>query len=267
MHNIPKFPELPFLTRDMLKFGSKTALALRINARSAQDTPLVVSGFTRSGIIDIKFQSGTSADPFDQSFGLDDIPIMLSVVDRDNVLKPGECYVTVELLLNRDDSIGLCSGFVDMIKSISFPHQTMNDAIPGHGFFQEAASADAAAGAEAIITVPVGQIWRVLYGSVTLVTDANAADRRVHIVFTAPSSVILNTFSEDNIPNNTTKLISISANNNPSDQNNDNDLLLSMPGNIWLLPESTITTETLNKQAGDNYGVMTFMVETFFTNP
>ena len=263
---VPKieFPQLPFLTREMLKFGNKVPMRLRLSCASNIAGTVTVRGITRSGVIDIATTTTADGKITAEIQGIGDFPIMLSITDEGNAFLPGQCWCSVELELNEQETITLCSGFVYVNKGPTYPAVTSQDAIPGRGFFTEVSSADPAAGVDATITVPDGELWHILSGSVVLVTDATATDRRLQLVFTYPTAVIIGTMAETAHTANTTNKYSFMKVGVILNEQEDNDRILNIAHDIYLGPASTITTDITNIQAGDNLGVLSMSVEKFF---
>lgn len=259
-----KIPKFPFITRDMLKFGHKYSFGIRLTVAADSANPVNLRVLTRDGILEHEITTVT--DGSRQSFvsGIDDFPIFVGVVDNGNAFAHGECWASVSLDIDGIEAIPLCSGYVYQEKGISFPNTSQQPAIPGRGMITQVLGSNPAAGAEASISVPQGEIWLVHAVRVQLVTDANAANRRPHFVFTGPGGAIYDTANDVDIAANSTVNLSAAVYGSLRGGSQDNDLFYPMAHNTWIGPEGTITTETVNIQVGDNYGIPRALVEKYF---
>lgn len=264
MVHIPEFPQLPFLTREMLKFGNKTPMRLRISCASNIIGTVKARGFTRSAVFELDGVTTADGKIAANILGVSNFPIMLSLTDTANAFLPGQCWASIELEMNEEETITLCSGFVYGNKGPTYPAVTNQDAVPNRGFFTEVSSADPIAGADAIITVPDGELWHILSGSVILVTDDTVTDRRLQLVFTYPSAVIIGTIAETAHAASTNNKYSFMKVGVILNEQEDNDRILNIANDIYLGPGGTITTDITNIQSGDDLGVLSMSVEKFF---
>lgn len=118
---------------------------------------------------------------------------------------------------------------------------------------------DPAAGAEIADTVDAGKRWRILAARLSLVTDATASNRRVHLQFADTATVLFNKASSAD------QTASLTLNYNMaiggSDRGvTDTDLESGLP-DFALGPGYVIQTNTTNLQAGDNYGAPIYLIE------
>lgn len=259
-----KFPQLPFLTREMLKFGNKTPMRLRISACSNKVGEVRMRGFTRNGMIILNTQTTADGKVSTDNIGIDDFPVFISVVDPADAFLPGQAWGNVSLEIGENDTIPLCSGFIYGDKGVMWPDANHVDSVPGRGFLTTVSSADPAANTEVTVTVPDGELWLVHRLNVALVTDANAANRRVHFVFTDPGGGVCEAISTSDHPASTNRAYHVATYGTKGGTQVGGNEMIGLPSNLWIGPAGTITTETLSKQAGDNYGVMKVFVEKFF---
>lgn len=248
----------------MLKWGNKTPMLLRGEAASNIAGTVKVRGFTRSGIIEFDIVTTADGKLAGNTLGISDFPIMLSITDPANAYLPNQCWSTVELEINEEETISLCSGFVFGNHGPTWPATTHISPVPGRGHFVEVQSADPAVNTETSITVPDGELWHVLAMSVTLVSDANGGERKPHFVFTYPTGVIIDAFAATTQGVSITRKYSVAKYGALATSDGDNDIAAPLPHEIFLPPTSTITTETENLRAGDNYGKLSVQVEKFF---
>lgn len=248
----------------MLQFEHGAVFQLRILGQSNTTVTLTIRGLTREGPFSFKHTIITGSAVTAQDYKIPDIPIMLTVENDTQNLYQNDCYIAASLLLNGDKLHELCSGFVYRQKSISWPYSNTVDIIPGHGRFKSIEGLNPAAGAECSMSVPADQVWHVLYFYVQLVTDATVANRRTHLVFNNNNGPYIEAFSSVDQAASLTRNISAAQFGHVPDEIDDNDIIIPIPQNMWLLGESQIATATVNKQAGDNYGKPIVLVEQYF---
>ena len=159
----------------------------------------------------------------------------------------------------------LCSGVVDIRKSISYPVSPQKEMRPDGGQILDFTGTNPAAGSEIDDSVPTGRVWRILAISFSLTTDANAANRRVHVILLGPSGVEIDTFSDVDQIASTTRKYSVAAFGAIPDTLDDNDILIPLPADIFLPAGSAVQTLTTNRQAGDDFGTPSILVEQFFS--
>src|SRR3990167_8045681 len=220
----------PFANRDMLAFQHGAAFGLRIVSQSTSGAALIIRGMTSEGLFSFLHFPTDNSIIATSDFRISDVPIWVTVTDKDGSLVQGDIYVTLSVTINGDILYELCSGLVYRQKSISWPYNNSQDIRPGGGKITVKSSADPAANTEMTLTCPAGQIWRVLAFAATLVADTNAADGHAVDGF---GTVLIR---------------------------------LPLASDVWLFPDDTITSATDNRQATDNWGVLTAQVEQFF-NP
>lgn len=247
----------------MLNFGSGQTFSLRIRSISTVAAQLTVRGLTRDGIFTLRHTTTSDLVQQEQIFRMPDIPIFISVVDELGSFVQGECYVTLSLLANNDELYQFSSGLVYVDKGLAWPDNGAMDTMPGHGRFITITGANPAAGAEISVTVPANTIWRLRSLNFTLVTDANAANRRVHVVLTTGGGQIINCFGTIDQTASLTRLYSVASYGSVPDETDDNDIIIPIPNDVWLTTSSTMTTETTNILAGDNFGAPLIEVERF----
>jgi hypothetical protein len=134
-------------------------------------------------------------------------------------------------------------------------------ALRGAGTLKVVTGSDPAAGAECQDAVPAGKVWRLIAVLLTLVTDANVATRRVHITLDDGTTVFHRRGS------NATQAASLTQNYSFAGEAGEaavRDLFVADPLPVFELPAGArISTVTVSKQAGDNYGAPKYYVEEF----
>ena len=259
-----EFPQLPFLTREMLRKGNQMAFSLRITVAGDNTDPLQIRGFTRNSVINQVIRPVSDGSNVSVRIGIDDIPIMVGIFDTDDLQISGSCWASITLEIDNVRVAELCSGFVSREKSISWPATNSKDPVPNRGLITTIASADPAAAANISITVPAGQLWLIHFGMVDLTTDGTGANRRVHFRFRNSDGVAIETFSSVDQTASQVRRYALAKYGAIQDEFNDEDYLINIPADLWIDALGTITTEVKNFQAGDDFGVMRFVVEQFF---
>jgi hypothetical protein len=256
---------LPFLSRKQLSFQENTSFGIQIRSVGAQAAPLSIKGFTKEGAFNFLHTCNSNRTAKVETFNLPDAPIMLTVDDPTESAAQGGCYVRVSLVLNGIPVYQLGSGFIFGFEGINWPSVQLEKAEPTKSLVFFKTSADPAAGVELSYTVISGEFLKIRALRFTLVAAAAAASRRVHIVFTIGGTKCLDCFGATDQIISETKTYSCYPGANTAAATDDNDILIPIPQEIILGPTDTITTETTNLNAGDNFGVMTILCERFLT--
>jgi len=259
------FPTLPFVTRDMLKFGRSAGLRLFISVVGRTTANLILRFATRDGISEHTIAyTGTGAR---QTFSVNitDIPMFLSLTTETFTVIQGDLYATVDLQINQETVQNLCSGYVYRLHSISWPISNNPDIIPNRGGIRMLNGANPAAGSEVADTVPAGQMWRILQFVVTLVTDANAANRRVHLQIDNNSFAGPDIFGSVDQAASTTRKYSFIVGGSALDEADDNDIIVPLPEHLYVLGSGSVNTVTTNLQAGDDFGFTMYCIEQLYT--
>jgi len=249
----------------MLRFGKEAKLQLIIQSQATAAQVLNIRGITRSGVISFIHTTQTNNQRNSTVFPIDDIPLFITVTPTATTTNHGAVWASLNLRVNDDIVFGLMSGFVNDDKALSWPNSDMQPKIPGHGFFTFMNSANPAAGAQANISPQSNQFFKILHGSVTLVTDANAANRRLHLTITTAGGGTVELISSQDQVASTTRIYTFAQYPSMPDDIDDNDILIPLPNELWSDGEGTIDTSIVNGQATDNLGVLSLMVERFYT--
>lgn len=260
----PIIPDLPFIVREMLRFGKTANLSLRLTTQAIGTRTIIVRVLTRDGFSEFsQAYTGTGAAQ-SVNFALQDIPIFVSVVSETSTVNQGEIYCTLSLRFSDDIVYQLASGFVYRQRGISWPYTGNADIIPNRGGIRFVQGSNAAAGSEVSDTVPSGQLWKILSVRFTLVTDANAANRRVHLVTDNNSFPGVDVFGDVNQAANTTRNYTFYNIGSIPDRESDDDILVNLPADLYVLGSGSIITQTESLQAGDNFGVVTYCIEQLY---
>lgn len=260
----PLAQQLPFLTRDMLKFEGTVDFKLRIISQSNSTSNIAIKGITRDSQFTYQHTPLSTGAEKSEDFAITDIPIFISVQDVLGSYVQGACFIKLFLLINNDIAFEFCSGNVWYHNGQSYPNAQLKEYRQGGGLLLLESSTDPAAGTEPSIIIGTYDTWKLQAVHFTLVTDANVANRRVHLVIRATGGGEYNFFSSYDHPASTTRNYTCAPVGTLLDDQDDNDVIIPIPADMWLSSGSYIKTETTNKQAGDNWGVMSANIEQFF---
>lgn len=255
---------LPFVTRHMLDFEFATKFELVTNYKVSDAVPFTVAGATKSGTFSYKVVPTVATGTTELRFPLNDLPIWVSVVDTDYATEKGDTYVSVDLAINNNTVQSLCAGYVYTTHGISWPQTTRQDSGAVRGKITSSGSTDPAAGSEMSLVVPTGETWRIISIRFTLVTDANVANRRVHLKFTGGSETMIEAISGTDHVASTTRVYTCYFTGGGATLAEDNDIIIPLPQNFMATAGTTISSQTTNKQAGDNFSFMEVNYERFF---
>jgi hypothetical protein len=253
--------DYPFVWRKMLDFQEGASFDMRLRTNSDTTGTIIVRGATKQG--PFSFAAALDGAFADQefTFHISDIPIWVSVIDQDNVFTRGQVYTTLSLMVNGQIVHMLCAGYCYSALSPTFPATEFKETTAAHGRWLQLSSTNPAAGDELSLSITGAQRTLVRAVRFTLVTDANAANRFVHLVFTLNSGAVLNFFSSVAQTATTTRNYTCVPIGAAGAFSEDNDILIPIPPDFLIDGGTSIDTETTGKQAGDNFGVMNVIVE------
>lgn len=126
-------------------------------------------------------------------------------------------------------------------------------------FVVTTASTDPAANTEISTTVPANQLWLLLGARVSLVTDANVANRTVAFTIDDGTTVVQRYTSPSVQAASLTYGYTYTAGGSNATVLG-NEVVVGIGQNIMLAPGYRLKTVTTNIQATDNYGAMTFYI-------
>lgn len=255
---------LPFLTRDMLSFEHGASFSLQVITRSETTDVFEVLGATKEGPFRFTFTpNGTNAAET-RTFAIPDVPIFVSLHTSGIGIGPGEMIGTIYLRAGETRILQLCAGPVSTSQGIQWPATMHIPVMPGRGSIQSTTGTNPAAGAEVSQVVPDNQAWIVRAFHIDLVTDANAANRRVHFRFRIcgmnPGVEVVSPVDQTASTTRRYHLLPGAAIPTTSD---DDDIYISLPNDVILISGIGIQTDTVNGQAGDDFGAPQIGIEQF----
>lgn len=248
----------------MLSFEHGASFSLRTEVSARFGINLRIRGMTREGPFTLSHVLAAAGNLQLKTFRIPDMPVVLTIDDPEQIANQGNAYVRATLLLNDDPLYDLVAGFVYSGKALTWPSISSPDMRPGGGTLRAFTGSNPAAGAQVSETVPTGFLWHVLGARLQLTTDANAANRRVHIRFIASGLDIAECIAPIDQTASLIRKYHIGQYGDLTVNADDDDILVAMPADVWLPSASTISTTTTNIQATDDFISPNFIIEEFF---
>jgi hypothetical protein len=196
---------------------------------------------------------------------MSDFPLFVSATNETTGSLRGDSYVRVSIVINGDVEHLLMAGYCYGTSGIAWPSTNIREAAPDIGRFATITGTNQAANVEATDDVPSNFLWRLLSYKIVLVTDANAANRFVHLQLTQSGSVVWEFISTTAQVASTTITYFFQAGNAQPVATDNSVIIVPIPANIFLYPSHTLATATTNRQATDNFGAPLIRVERFFS--
>lgn len=262
---MPPKPVLPFpfLTRDMLAFEQGTTFSLIVDTIGISNQKWGIRGFTKEGPFSAVISPSATGILETFTINLPDVPITFSFSAESAIEPPGKIIVAVHLGINGTRHSLLTNGTPNGFNPITWPQQQQVTEVQKRGFWARTFGANPAAGAEISDSVPGREMWRLKYVEFTLVTAAAAASRHVtlNIESIAGAPIV--------VPTNVAQLISETKRYifyEGAERVNDtvfNIIVTPLPSDLWLDPQTLISTVTTAKNAGDDYGAPTYVYEKY----
>ncbi|KKL26549.1 hypothetical protein LCGC14_2394200, partial [marine sediment metagenome] len=173
---------------------------------------------------------------------------------KSSASKAGVVTASMYLQIEGARVLLMAQGMPSFLHGISWPTTAQPQVLGGLGEIQSISGGNPSAGDEAVITMP-DHLWLKMKAFwVTLVTDGNAADRHVRLNMFKASGADTYSLAPKVITASLTTFISAVAGGTAIDGVSKGFVQLSLPDELWVPPEYTITTETADIQVGDNYG-------------
>lgn len=178
-------------------------------------------------------------------------------------VRRGQCFVTAAVNSSRAGGvpvIPLVSGYLDDNSLLGWPPYSLRSQAEEPGLMRTIVGTNPAAGAEISESVPTDARWRLVGTRFQLVTDGTVINRRVQVSIDDGVNVQLHTGATDVQVAGETKTYNAGA-WGAWQADVSNQRWLALPPDIELLGGYRIRTDTLNLQAGDDYGAPVLLVE------
>jgi len=255
---------VPFITRDDLDFGGQTTFEVQVRILTGTTGDFLVQGATKAGLFVFKQNHVANAEPISYSFSLPDLPIWITVSDNADLWRAGECLVQVRLLLNNTSLHQLAHGYLCAGRNIVWPQTMDENGTFEQGFIETVDGGNPTGNAEVSFEIPAHQRWKLLAFRAPLVTDANAATRRVHfqIKDTGGTTVLDIIAGSTHVASLTRNYSFVQLGGSPI-SSDDDDIVSILPINTIIPAGYTIATETSNLQATDAWGQVVLWAEKF----
>ena len=246
--------------------------SLRLTSRSGDADAIITLG--------IRFQNDDRARPnvyqerhvpnTDRTAGTSEYPLgsgwlkSLTAIASSGSPAFAHTYLVIDLIRGRGTNATviqtLMQGPVSALTRRAWPGSPLAASIEGPGTLRSITGTDPAANVSISETVPTGARWRVHALAVTLVTDANVANREVSITFDDGTTVYAVAAAGANQAASLTRRYTAARGGVRGAAATAAEISIALP-DLWLPAGHRIKTVTTNFQAGDNFGAPQLLVE------
>lgn len=239
-------------------FNSATGVRLAIEGRFLRPSGQAVP-FGESHVPNTDRTANTSSFRLNEGWLLN-----LHVRASEGTPRRGQCFVLVELVRGSGAAaaatVTLLQGYVTDTQRRAFPGSDLESSIDGRGVLRSVTGTDPAANTEISETVPTNARWLLWAVRLTLVTDANVANRLPQLTIDDGTNNILT------LGSSAVQAASVSQAHYFGGQGFAGGASgghHAIPGNVAIpLPGGfRIGTNTVSRQAGDNYAAPQLLVE------
>lgn len=244
---------LPFLTREMLDFQGGKSMSLDVLLIAHSTNPIEVRGYTRDGYFTHRIVPLGLGNVETFTLRVTNIPVAVSVAPASTSTQNTHAAVSVYLSVEGNRMVMLCQGTINVMQSVSWPHQQPTQNVQLYGQVVAIDSPPSGANTEVGITVPNNQVWDVL--GVLLVFEANATvgDRTIKINFSAADGPTIIRTAPATIQASETHTIHILPGGTSAVILANDSQEIGIPQKVILPSGSQINTETTGLTAGDQY--------------
>lgn len=158
-------------------------MSIQVESWSNSARTVRIRGITKVGAIDERHATNSDRSKATTSFRVSDVPLLLNISLATTGVKRGECYVRITLQAGGFDIAALSAGYLTDDRQIQWPPGLFESSTEGPGLIRYIRGTDPAANVNFSETVPTNARWRLISLLVTLVTDANAANRFMQLTF------------------------------------------------------------------------------------
>lgn len=252
----------------MFEWGHDAVIDIELVSYASQSFGFRVVGATKDGIFDFGVAHDGDRDQENDFFRVTDFPLFVNVHTESTGVELGEFWGILYLRVNGKRIGMLGTGYVSHLSDLSWPLVQSEKEAPRRGKYRTETGSNPSAGAEISVTPDSNTLW-ILHGIVvTLVTDANAADRRVHFtIHPGGNSNGLHLISPVVQAASLTRRYSIGAYPSMPITDSDDDILVPMPAGIVVFGTTSLKTETENIQVGDDFAAPFLHIEEYLVGP
>lgn len=254
---------LPFVTRKMLNFEYATTFEIVLRYRSRSTQPIIITGATKEGVFTFEFKLTSTTSVITHRFPIPDMPIWISIIDKNSTIDDGSTYITSYLSINKNNVLNMTAGYISRHKGMSWPQTQRENSTLLEGELGVINGTDPAAGNETSVDCPTGFKLRVRAITFTLVTSATVANRRVHVKITNYGADVYEFISSIDQAAGTTRKYTLMPIGGAGTYGDDNDIIIPIPENITLKESDQIITSTTNLQVGDNFSSTVALIERY----
>ncbi len=247
----------------MLEYGQSSTLGLRLSIRSSTETTFQLNGATKSAQF---VQSGTHTPPNtyqEYNFPLTEIPIWVSVNTPQTSNPASRVYATISLTINGDVIYKMTAGYIDNIKSITWPVANIEPYGFSNAIAGQSGGSTPAAGAETYGSLTGDSYMKLFAASFQLTTSATVANRTVTVKLHHNDSPIAYQTSTVVQTASTTRTYVCTPAHVGQILSYSTFIFLPLPLPIAFNAGIYIDTITANLQAGDQYTAVTEVMESF----
>ena len=255
----------PYITRKMLAFENGAAFDLEVITASKLATAIEITGMTREGPFKYAFTTNGSTAAQTTIFKIPDVPIWLTVKTAGIAASVNDVHAMVYVRVSETRLQLLCQGFLGQFHGINFPNQVPMTPLQQRGALSYTAGTDPAAGANASITVPTGEYWKVKQVKISLVTDATVADRSVVLYYRTPAAVMFNIVPAAVQVASKTIIYHWFEGAALKDDPTSLNQTIPLPADIILAPGYIIATAVKNLQAADDLSALGVIYERLYS--
>lgn len=183
-------------------------------------------------------------------------------------LARGQAYVS--LTLSRDTPTNqvwpqrMAQGWVTEYSHVYWPSERGEECYSGYGNIRSIVGTTPAAGAEISEAVTANAIWRLKSFYMVLTTSATVANRNVHVTFDDGTNLLVDSTASLAVAAGVAVAFSL-VEGLGSAPTVDGVQPVRMPVGFLLRPAWRIQTRTTNLQAGDQWSLVHYVVEEWFT--
>lgn len=260
----PVLASLPFLHRKQLDFDFGTTFGINITVRSTTAAQMYLVGATKSGPFTMAFVTAGNKQGETFTFEVGDLPIWVSVLDLDGNFQQGDAHANMQLLVNNDQLYMLSAGYINNNGGVSWPVSHNERSTPNIGLILTLTGTDPAANVEIDEQPAAGVVSLIKCLRFTLVTDANAATRQVHLQLVDNTDVVMDLPAAATQAASLTRQYTFAAANSNLSAAAGTEIFTCLPANMVWRNAMHIRTVTDNRQVTDNFGAPKIHIEQFY---